>query len=296
MKPGILKLLVFFFLVGITLFPANAQQPSPSYTEPFTNGQVNWTTGWITATGIGLGPNRPMALRAATVVAQRNLLEIVQGVRIDSQTVVANMMVQSDTINQYVKGFIKHSRRIAPPKYMSDGSVEVTVGMSVNGQIRAVIMPQIVPASSPAPSFALTTPPSYASTPSPPSGQSYPTAAPPPPPPSSQYSGLLIDGRGLGIRPALAPKVLDETGREIYGSTLVSREYAIQQGMVGYSKEVISAQSNPRIAPSPLLVKGIKSSGAGSTDIIISNEDAMKISNSTKASNFLEECKVMIVL
>ncbi|MBW1744973.1 MAG: hypothetical protein JRJ25_01090, partial [Deltaproteobacteria bacterium] len=72
--------------------------------ENIGNGSINWTKGIIQATGIGTSPDeyygkpqaRPMALRAARIDAMRNLLEVTQGVRIDSATVVKNFAVTND--------------------------------------------------------------------------------------------------------------------------------------------------------------------------------------------------------
>ena len=117
-------------------------------------------------------------------------------------------------------------------------------------------------------------------------------------PPNAEniYTGLVIDARGLGVKPAMSPKVLDETGKEVYGSAYVSREFAIQQGMVGYARDLTLAQQNPRVADNPLTVKAIKASGQAKTDIVLSTPDANLIKNAAKNLNFLEKCKVMVVL
>ena len=80
-----------------------------------TNGNINWSAGYIEAVGIGAPPERfigkiqarPMALRAAELVAKRNLLETTKGVRIDSTTLVKDFVVESDIINSQVEGIVK---------------------------------------------------------------------------------------------------------------------------------------------------------------------------------------------
>src|SRR5512141_2651093 len=79
-----------------------------------STGKVDWTTGVITAVGIGAPPAQPanaaqaraMAERGAQVVAYRNLLEAVKGVRLDSATTVENFVVTSDVIRTQVNGII----------------------------------------------------------------------------------------------------------------------------------------------------------------------------------------------
>jgi hypothetical protein len=80
-------------------------------------GEVSWVGGYVS--GIGYGTATPSknrvidklkALRAAKVVAQRDLLENIKGVRISSQTTVENMMLKEDIIKTRVEGTIKGAR------------------------------------------------------------------------------------------------------------------------------------------------------------------------------------------
>ena len=74
--------------------------------QQFNNGSINWSSGRVTAVGIGAPPAQPtnmaqaraMARRAAITVARRNLLEITQGVQVDSMTLVKDFVVKSDIV------------------------------------------------------------------------------------------------------------------------------------------------------------------------------------------------------
>jgi hypothetical protein len=94
----------------------------------------------------------------------------------------------------------------------------------------------------------------------------------------------------------MAPKVLDETGKEVYGSAYVSREFAVQQGMSGYARDLTAAQSNPRVTNNPLTVKGIRTEGSGRSDIVVSNGDASRLRGVSENLSFLKKCRVMIVV
>ena len=107
---------------------------------------------------------------------------------------------------------------------------------------------------------------------------------------------LNIDARGSGVRPAMAPKIIDEQGNEVYGTGYVSRDYAVQIGVVGYEKDINRARQNERVTDNPLIVKGIKASGTNSTDIVISNTDAQNVLSAARNLNFMEQCKVMVIL
>ncbi len=242
-----------------------------------STGKVDWTTGVITAVGIGAPPANPanaaqaraMAERAAQVVAYRNLLEAIKGVQVDSTTTVENFIVTSDVIKTQVSGIIQGAT-VMDKKYMSDGSVEVTVGMKLTGALADALLPKgtAMPATPPAGAAA--------------TGQ--------------VYTGLIVDARGLGVRPAMSPKILSEDGREIYGSARVNRDWAVREGMVGYLKDPAAAQTNPRVTDKPLMVKALKVSGDARVDMVISNADAAALQSAAQNLSMLEKCRVIVLV
>lgn len=263
-------------------------------------GRINWTEGYIEAVGIGAPPERyigkpnarPLALRAAKVDAYRNLLEITKGVRVNSTTVVKDFTVESDVINTQVDGLVR-SANVVKQDYLSDGTVEVTLRMPLSGSLAHVILPKAIekqPAP-PAPPAAAPAPPETPQVAAP----AAPTPAAPAPAPEV-FTGMVVDARGLQARPAMSPKILDEDGKEVYGSLNVDREYAIQQGMSGYARDLTAAQSNARVTNNPFSLKGLRTEGPGRSDIVISNADANKIRGASENLSFLKKCRVMIVL
>jgi hypothetical protein len=121
-------------------------------------------------------------------------------------------------------------------------------------------------------------------------------AAPPPALQAVVFSGLVVDARGLGVKPAMAPKILSEGGQEIYGFSVVDRNWMIQQGMVGYSKDLTAAQAHERVTNRPLTVKAVSTAGANKTDVVISNPDAKLILGSAGNLGFLEKARVVVVV
>ncbi len=248
--------------------------------QQFDQGSINWSTGKVVAVGIGAPPDKPanmaqaraMARRAAITVARRNLLEISQGVQVDSMTLVKDFTVKSDIIRTSVQGVVRNAQ-VIDTAYMSDGSVEVTMVMSLGGEFANVILPP---------------PPMGTEFPMPPPGTEMPT--------SQVYTGMVIDARGLGARPAMAPKIVDESGKEIYGSAMVNREFAVQQGMVGYAKDLSAAQGNNRVTDRPVTIKALRTSGAAKCDVVISDSDAAKLTSAAENLSFLQKCRVMVVL
>jgi hypothetical protein len=283
MRRGKNVLFVLLAVVGMILLGSNAFAQlvgtvKDVETSVGSSGKIDWTTGVITAVGIGAPPAQPanaaqaraMAERAAQVVAYRNLLEAVKGVRVDSTTTVENFMVTSDLIRTQVSGFVQGAM-VMDKKYMSDGSVEVTVGMKLTGALADSLLPKTPPVQ-----------PTGIGATSGGTGQA--------------YTGLIVDARGLGVRPAMAPKILNEDGKEVYGSAWINRDWAVREGMAGYLKDPLQAQQNPRVTDKPLLVKALKASGDARVDVVISNADAGTIHGAAQNLSFLEKCKVIILV
>jgi hypothetical protein len=280
---GVISSMLFLYTgIGFSQEKISGSEWTQIVEQMGDKGKINWSEGYIEAVGIGAPPERyigrpqarPMALRAAKVDAYRNLLETTKGVRIDSTTVVKDFTVESDVINAQVAGLVKGAK-VVNQDYLSDGTVEVTLRMPMAGGFAQVIIPK-----------ALEKKPE-ATPPAPPAG---------PAPSGDVFTGMVVDARGLQARPAMAPKVLDENGKEVYGSMNVDKEFAVQQGMSGYARDLTAAQSNPRVTNNPVSVKGVKTEGPGRADIVISNADADKIRGAADNMTFLKKCRVMIVL
>ena len=116
------------------------------------------------------------------------------------------------------------------------------------------------------------------------------------PPKAHDFTGLVVDARGLELYPTMAPRIYDENGLEVYGPAYVSREFAVQSGMVRYGNNLEVAIAGPRVAGNPLVVKGLRTTQPGHSDIVISNADASKIRASSAHLFFLKKCRVLVVV
>jgi hypothetical protein len=235
------------------------------------NGSVNFTQRTIQATGVGLPGavgGRAGVLRAAKMDALRNLLEVINGIALTSSTTVENQILSSDIVKTRVEGIAKMFRQVGSEKFYDDGSVEITIEMSLDGPFLEAVLPSRTGSAQPLASAVK----------------------------GHAYTGLIVDATGLGARPALAPRILNEEGQEVYGSSFAGREWAVKYGMVGYEREVSSATRNDRVADRPLLARGLRTSGPNSADIVISNQDAQMLHSLRENLNFLEKCRVIIIL
>ncbi|TKJ41628.1 hypothetical protein CEE37_03415 [candidate division LCP-89 bacterium B3_LCP] len=235
------------------------------------NGSVDFTQRTITATGIGVSGGmggRAGVKRAAKMDAWRNLIEIINGVALTSETTVENQMLSSDVVKSRVVGIAKNYRMVGEPRYYDDGSIEVTIEMSLDGPFLEAILPEGMGRGHPLSSAVI----------------------------GVAYTGLIVDATGLGARPAIAPKILNEDGQEVYGSSFVSREWAIKYGMVGYEKDIKAATNNDRVTDKPLIAEALRVTGTNMSDIVISNEDAQTLHSMEENLNFLQKCRVLIIL
>ncbi len=282
------------------------------YVEQTVNGTINWQDGNVTVVGIGAPPlkyegkanERPMALRAARTVAYRNLLEIIKGVQVDAETKVADFMTESDVIHAKVEGVIKGAR-VEDTRYIEDGTVEVTMVLNLYGRFTDEILgPKLRQAAPSQPQHRTASAPQE-NRPIQPQQAQQPVAAPEAAPqtvvePAAQpgvvYTGLVIDSRGLNLKPCMSPRVLDEDGREVYGSAFADREWAVQYGMAGYSKDINAAQSNQRVTNNPLTIKALQVTGTAGTNVVIGNEAAESLRRTSETLSFLRQCRTMFVL
>ena len=275
---------------GVGCLPQEAQNQC---TKNFRDGCIDWANGVFYAVGFGV-PNTKFksaaqrnysAQVAAEQVAMRNLLRLVETTLLDSETTVQDGMLESDRIRTKIKGQIRQVQMVGAPRYMSDGSVNVTMKMQMREVIKVLAEdPRIKAFSAP---HEIQAPQALVSTST--AGSSTSTA-------SGVFTGLLIDARGTEISPALSPKVLNEDGDVIYGFADVDRQFSLEQGMMGYLKDPQAARSNERIKDRPFEIKALHSSGKNNADLVISNADGVRLRQMNREQSFLREARVMVVL
>ncbi|MDH4248062.1 MAG: hypothetical protein OEW39_09600 [Deltaproteobacteria bacterium] len=276
-------------VLGILMWiPAvvGAQDVDPRCTQTVSqNGCVDWTNGLAIAIGTGApasyattaAQKNITAMRAAKLDAARNILELVKGVNISANSTVQGAMVANDTVQTAIQGRLAGLREVEKPKYFSDGSVQV----KLEARLREVVPQELFVESK-------TAPMEIAPVAAPATGSNIGGGM--------AYSGLIIDARGTGVAPAMSPKVFDEHDKEVYGSAYVDREWAVQQGVVGYVKNMDQALKNDRVKGNPAVVKAMRTKGNGKTDLVLSQGDADALRNLAQQQTFLRESRVLILL
>jgi len=266
--------------------------------DVFENGSINYGDRTIQAIGIGFIPEnvinagqaRRSAMRIAKQDALRQLIEIVNGVNVTSETTVSGAMFD-DVIKTQVQGAIRGARRIGEPKYLSDTSVEVVYEVKM-ADISLVLLPMAEKA--PTLTFDnvnVTVSGTVAAAPEQQQAGTADTGVK-----SGGVTGIIIDGTGLGLRPAMSPRILNQGGSVVYGPGQYSRDYAAANGVAGYAKSLDQAKSDTRVQGNPLIIRAASTSGSTSADVIISNADAGRLAVADGAAGLLKNCRVMFVL
>ena len=262
------------------------------FVEQKSNGHINWTRGIIQAAGVGkpdeTGSTRQLdakvkALYHAKKNARRHLISIVRNIRIDSHRDVASIADTNYSISAKINEMVFKTPEIEKlRKYRADGTVEVHIQIGLYGGLSQLVLPREIQQIEPLKTVRKVRKPSIQ--------QAGESSAP------ETFTGLVIDARGIALKPALVPRLLDENGQEVFGAAFVSREFAVQWGTGGYSVDIKASRNNPRVGQNPLVVKGLRTSEPGLSNIIISNTDAAKLLSSSEHLSFLKECRVFIVV
>ena len=301
---------------------------------------VNWNDAKITVQGTGIAPPnavnpaqaRMLARRAAVVDGYRQLAEVVQGVNVDAETTVENMMVTSDVIKTRVNAMIKGARVVAEG-VVPGGGYQVTMEVSMFGVSNSVAQavlekpavmeafPQPVASVPPAvpsvsvsvnvsanvgaagaggpmtPSVpAVSVPTPSVPTPSVPAPPV--TAAPQVKPPVASssaaiggFTGLVVDCRGLGLKPVMSPVIKNADGQPIYGYKNLDYDRVISEGMAAYTN---NPEKLSRAGSNPLVVKAVSLDNHNGNPVI-SVADANRVLMENGKSGFLENLKVVFL-
>jgi len=290
MKRRLVKAFVITILTLISA-PGNGAELR-SLIEFQKNGAIDWTAGVVEAKGIGVPATytyyaKPQAhrddiLSEAINKAGHNLLETIVSLRINSRDRVIDIIENFPSIMKQLRDMANKAPEVERlRKYQYDGTVEVWSQMPLSGGFSQLILPPEIRQIEPIKQVL-----------KPNSASKLRTRSRS----SEIFTGMVVDARGIQAVPVLAPRVLDENLEEVFGPAYVSREFAVQHGMVRYTTDLWRAKFNPRVSDNPLIVKALKTIWPGRCDFIVSNAAAAKLRSASEHLLFMRECRVIIVL
>lgn len=248
----------------------------------------DWNTNTIRVEGMGIAnPSMArtpahasmMARRAAIADAYRHLAEAVQGVQVDAETTVEMMMLKSDVVKTRVSAIIKGAQIVSEGE-LAGGGYSVTMEIPLfggNGGLAETVIerpPVVEPFPMPAPDYRppiVETQPSYS---------------------GGNYTGLVVDCRGLGtLNPVMSPVIKNANGTKIYGHKNLDYDRIIREGMATYAQDMSQAA---RAGSNPLVVRAVRLDDLNANPVL-SMEDADMVLYENNSSHFLENIAVVFL-
>jgi len=281
---------------------------------------INWSKGVISCQGESAeGQKKFRAKRSAVVVAQRNLLELIKGVRIDSVTTIKDGMLESDMIKSSVSGMIKGAQIISNKYNREYKSSVATLEISIGKDLRKALMSDKNYASwnqSIKQVFTKFFLPTQLNAQEVYSLEDEATLEKLIKDfkekgnienvaffknilkqiKNNSYSGLLVDARDIGdIKVALNMKIVDKKGKEIYpGKYATQKQFVGKNGVsVGLDFDMDDAKSNKRVFDVPLVVKSNSIYKKRCSDIVLDDKSIERLKLITSA---LHKAKVIVVV
>lgn len=302
------------FAVGLSCLFALLLAPTDLVAQDTGRGEINWVEGYVSAVGHGaavrgsMAQARPLARRAAVSDAQRNLLELMKGVKIDSTTTVENFVVSSDVIRAHVNGVVKGAHIVKGSEKFEpqpDGSLLVSLEMRVcivgycgasrTSLVQALGVDRIKPP-------AYVPPPAPPPPPVPPVP---PVAAPVAPPPKAYpydktkpVTGLVVNLEGLPFERVLLPVVVVEDGERglftVYSAKNVKPAVVRTFGVVRYAETVDQALQGHKHIGANVLV--IPASSITKENMVVIPADGRRLlfETTSHGNDYLADAKVII--
>ncbi len=281
------KLLILQFFVIALIFGfynsyclADQKEPESFHCiTRFEHGTINWTTGNILAIGkASVEDNTKTSQKSvpgsARADANRHIIDILKQLIINNSLSVGEYASKNDVI---LAGIEKTARDAVIKKqyYTSALSVEIIIETNMFGGFLQLVLPEKIKQISQI-NFDKSVEESSK-------------------PGQDLYTGLIIDARKFEVEPVLNPVITSEQGHDIYSSTFISREFAVQNGVCKYFGNLEQALKDDRIGSNPLVLKGLRSAGEQNTAIIVSMSDYHILEKVTERHRFLKECRLIIV-
>ena len=227
-------------------------------------GGVDWQRRVVRCTGSGAAnlkdaAGNPAVARigaekAARLDALRNCLEAMRGVAITAGQTVGAAMAADPGVRASVEGTVRGFREVAR-RYFSDGGVEIDVEVGLDA-VGEALLPRAAAA-----------------------------------PAASGPTSLVVDAAGLEVAPALAPRLLDEAGAELYGPAALGEAARRSAGVAAYARGLEPARRElaARLGDRPLVVRALQARGS---DLVLGADAVAALAG---RPGFLAEGRVVIL-
>ncbi len=289
-----MKKLLLSILILPLFFSIALSQGWESITDPVKV----FSEGYLQVIGVSEeGQSRYRAIRAATVVAQRDLLEALQGLSLYGSTTVRDGMLQSDVIRTTVEGFLRGAVKCGERYYPERGYAEVCLRIYIRGKggLYDIILPlmrdeKLLPPS--APPYKPKIIPKVME-----EGKTAPTPEVTKPSEiTNPYDGLIVDVRGFNFRPALVNRILTDKGEVIFDPSKIVSSVLVERGCGGFTNDEAKAKALLQTwgSKNPMFVKA--KGVVKFTDVQVGEDEAAVIFTHNQKTQFLNQAKVVFLL
>lgn len=105
------------------------------------------------------------------------------------------------------------------------------------------------------------------------------------------YTGLIVDCRGLELQPVMSPVIVNSNGTKIYGHKNLDIDRVISEGMADYIDDTEHVQ---RAGTNPLVVKAVAVQNFNSNPVL-AIPDSNRVLIENYATKFLKDLKVVFI-
>jgi len=122
-----------FHIITIILLVLFLQVWSTAWCGAQNASKIDWLQGYVSAIGRGYAKKTgsPIdidnAVTAAKVIAKRELLEAIKGVKIDYQTAVSDLLTESNETSARVQGVLHNAVQVGDPQIKEEGAYVIAV-------------------------------------------------------------------------------------------------------------------------------------------------------------------------
>jgi hypothetical protein len=235
--------------------------------EELSNGRIDWTSLRLLASAEGV-PSSGVIVNLETLegdARQRlgpRMLAMARQVRITSDTTAATLLDAGDAVADRLDDNLA-LWEVYEVRYYTSGGVQMDGALPLQAWLRPALV-----------SLA--------------DGKDRSSPA------TGTITGLVVDARGLTVKPALAPRIEGPGGQVLYSVQGMTELAASQRAPVVYVSDPADVAAARRAGAQPLFVRAV-SVDAG-TDLVLGATDSARVSDAAALAPFLLQGSVVVVV
>ncbi len=264
---------IIAFWGGLLLFLLPLTLMANEKVERLSKGAIDWSNRQLKVVAKASPyPDPESALEArsgaelsAKQKAWRAYIEMLGSIRLNANQTVLAYLEENSQLKYKVRGILRNFRQ-SGVKFGQDNSAEVSTYMPIEGAFSWILYSKM---------------------------DLVPQGAVKIPAIKGAPSGIIIDARGTGLKPALLPKIRSLQGEVLFDTAASAA--LMENGPLVYIKEVTRKLAQ-KAGTNPWRVKALKSSGNYPVDIVLSAEDSQLLAETKRLRQLLAAGALVILV